>query len=85
MGIGPAVAAKLGLGFASDVFAVRSDNGSLVAERAFYGSKVHAELEFPGKEQVLLLLRPTIWPPAEGHLSGSRFHHASTVVVGSAG
>jgi electron transfer flavoprotein alpha subunit len=66
MGFGPAVAAKLGLGFASDVFAVRNESGSPVAERAFYGSKVHAELEFPGREQVLLLLRPTTWPPAEG-------------------
>lgn len=66
MGFAPAVAAKLGLGFASDVFAVRNDGGSLVAERAFYGSKVHAELEFPGKEQVLLLLRPTTWPAVEG-------------------
>jgi electron transfer flavoprotein alpha subunit len=65
MAFGPAVAVKLGLGFASDVFAVRNDSGSLVAERAFYGSKVHAELEFPG-EQVVLLVRPTTWPPAEG-------------------
>src|SRR5918994_2187149 len=66
MGFAPAVATKLDLGFASDVFAVRSDGGSLVAERAFYGSKVHAEVEFPGKEEVLLLLRPTTWAPAEG-------------------
>ena len=65
MGYGPAVATKLGLGFASDVFAIR-DDGGLVATRAFYGSKVHAEIEFPGHEQVLLLLRPTSWPPAEG-------------------
>jgi electron transfer flavoprotein alpha subunit len=66
MGFAPAVATQLGLGFASDVFAVREDSGSVVAERAFYGSKVHAELEFPDKEQVLLLLRPTTWAPAEG-------------------
>jgi electron transfer flavoprotein alpha subunit len=66
MGLAPAVATKLDLGFASDVFAARSDGGSLVAERAFYGSKVHGEVEFPGKEQVLLLLRPTTWTPAEG-------------------
>jgi electron transfer flavoprotein alpha subunit len=66
MGYGPAVAAKLGLGFASDVFAIRDEGGSLVAERAFYGSKVHAEIEFPNHEQALLLLRPTTWPPAEG-------------------
>jgi electron transfer flavoprotein alpha subunit len=66
MGFGPALASKLGLGFASDVFSLRQDGGSLLAERAFYGSKVHAELEFPGKEQVLLLLRPTTWPAADG-------------------
>jgi electron transfer flavoprotein alpha subunit len=71
MGFGPAVAAKLGLGFASDVFSLRQEGGSLLAERAFYGSKVHAELEFPGKDQVLLLLRPTTWPPAEGQGSAT--------------
>ena len=87
MGFGPAVAVRLDLGFASDVFAVRKDGGSLLAERAFYGSKVHAELEFPGKEQVLLLLRPTTWPPAEGQgsatvtdfpvtIEGSRARHS---------
>src|ERR671919_737378 len=71
MGFGPAIAAKLGLGFASDVFALRNDSGSLLAERAFYGSKAHAELEFPGKEQVLLLVRPTTWPAAEGQGSAT--------------
>ena len=71
MGFGPAIAAKLGLGFASDVFAMREESGSLVAERAFYGSKVHAELEFPGREQVVLLLRPTTWPAAEGQGSAT--------------
>ena len=69
MGYGPAVAAKLGLGFASDVFGVRREDGALVATRAFYGGKVHGEVEFPDKERVLLLLRPTVWPPAGG--SGS--------------
>ena len=69
MGYAAAVAAKLGLGFASDVFAVFRDGDAIVATRAFYGSKVHAELEFPTGKPVLLLLRPTTWPPAEG--SGS--------------
>src|ERR1700682_3101763 len=62
LGYAPAIAAKLGLGFASDVFAVRRDGGTTVAIRAFYGSKVHAELEFPGERGVILMLRPTIWP-----------------------
>jgi electron transfer flavoprotein alpha subunit len=66
MGYAAAVAAKLGLGFASDVFAVSRDGDDIVATRAFYGSKVHAELEFPAGKPVLLLLRPTAWPPAEG-------------------
>lgn len=66
MGYGPGVAAKLGLGFASDVFGVRREEGGLVATRAFYSSKVHGEVDFPGAEQVLLLLRPTVWPAAAG-------------------
>jgi electron transfer flavoprotein alpha subunit len=66
MGFAPALAAKLGLGFASDVFALRRDGGDVVAERSFYGSKVNAEVEFPGHERVLLMIRPTSWPPAEG-------------------
>jgi electron transfer flavoprotein alpha subunit len=70
MGYGPAVAAKLGLGFASDVFGLQ-DEGGLVATRAFYGSKVHAEVEFPGHDRVLLMLRPTAWAPAEGSGSAS--------------
>ena len=36
MGYAPALAAKLGTGFASDVFAVRDEDGALVAERSFY-------------------------------------------------
>ncbi len=66
MGYGPAVALKLGLGFASDVHGVALEGDAVVATRSFYGSKVSAELEFPGAESVLLLLRPTTWPPAEG-------------------
>jgi electron transfer flavoprotein alpha subunit len=69
MGYAPAVATKLGLGFASDVFAVREEGGELVATRAFYGAKVNAEVDFPGKETVLLMLRAATWQPAEG--SGS--------------
>jgi len=86
MGFAPALAAKLGLGFASDVFALGREGGELVAQRSFYGSKVNAEVEFPGHERVLLMIRPTSWPPAEGTgaavegqlqatISGSRARH----------
>jgi electron transfer flavoprotein alpha subunit len=60
------VAAKLGLGFASDVLALAEEDGAIVATRAFYGAKVHGEVEFPAGRPVLLLLRPTAWPAAEG-------------------
>jgi electron transfer flavoprotein alpha subunit len=79
MGFAPALAAKLGLGFASDVFAVRRDGSELVAERSFYGSKVNAEIDFPGHDGVILMLRPTSWPPAEGGGSPSRSELAATV------
>jgi electron transfer flavoprotein alpha subunit len=92
MGYGPALAAKLGLGFASDVFSIDAQASGLVVERAFYGSKVHAAVEFPGHDRVLLLLRPTAWPPAEGSgsasttdvsvsISGSRARHKEFVDV----
>ncbi|HEU4451177.1 MAG TPA: electron transfer flavoprotein subunit alpha/FixB family protein [Gaiellaceae bacterium] len=66
MGYGPALAAKHDLGFASDVFALRDEGEAIVAQRSFYGAKVSAEVEFPGHDRVVLLLRPTSWPPAEG-------------------
>jgi electron transfer flavoprotein alpha subunit len=66
MGFAPGVAARLGLGFASDVLSFRQEVDGLVAERSFYGAKVNAEVEFPGKSQVILMLRATSWAPAEG-------------------
>src|SRR6184192_19374 len=64
MGYGPAVAAKLGLGFASDVHGLALEDEAVVATRSFYGGKVDAELEFPSGKPVLLLVRPTAYPPA---------------------
>ena len=61
----PAVAAKLGLGFASDVFALRREGDCLIATRAFHGSKVHADIDFPGAGTVILLLRPKVWAQSE--------------------
>jgi electron transfer flavoprotein alpha subunit len=92
MGFAPALAAKLGTGFASDVFALEAQGANVVATRAFYGSKVQAEVEFPDHERVILLLRPTAWAPAEGQgpgveaevsvsVSGSRACHQDFVEV----
>jgi electron transfer flavoprotein alpha subunit len=71
MGYAAAVAAKHGLGFASDVHGVSLEGDSVVATRSFYGGKVDAEVEFPGAETVILALRPTTWPPGEGAGSAS--------------
>lgn len=71
MGYGAAAAARLRLGFAGDVHGVSLDGGAVVATRSFYGGKVDAEVEFPGVGTVILALRPTAWPPAEGAGSAS--------------
>jgi electron transfer flavoprotein alpha subunit len=68
LGFGPAVAARRGLGFASDVTRLAWDGGP-VATRGGYGGKVDVELDFPGKDCVLLTLRAGAFAPAEGSRS----------------
>jgi electron transfer flavoprotein alpha subunit len=63
LGFAPAVAAAGGTGFASDVTALSWDDGP-IAGRGAYGDKLVAELEFPGKDCTLLLLRPGTFEPA---------------------
>jgi electron transfer flavoprotein alpha subunit len=63
MGYGSAIAAKLGFGFASDVLALRVEDGALIATRPFHASKVHAEVEFPTNCPAILLLRSGAWAP----------------------
>jgi electron transfer flavoprotein alpha subunit len=65
LGFAPALAARRGLGFASDVTRLGWDGGPVVV-RGGYGGKVDVELDFPGKEAVLLLLRAGAFAPAEG-------------------
>jgi electron transfer flavoprotein alpha subunit len=64
LGFAPAVAARQGLGFASDVVELRWE-GAPVAVRGAYGGKLTQELEFPGKRATVLLLRPGAFPAAE--------------------
>ena len=64
LGFAPAVAAQGGLGFASDVTALRWD-GAPVAARGAFGDKLVSELEFPGKQTTVLLLRGGTFEPAE--------------------
>ncbi len=57
MAYAPAVAARLGSGFASDVFRLAVDGDEIVATRSAYGNKVNLELAFPGKGVVVAALR----------------------------
>jgi electron transfer flavoprotein alpha subunit len=63
LGFGPAVAAHRGLGFASDVTSVAWDGGPIVG-RGAYGDKLVSELEFPGKECTLVMIRAGTFEPA---------------------
>jgi electron transfer flavoprotein alpha subunit len=64
MGYGPAVAARGGLGFASDVMEVGWDGDGPFARRGAYGDKLVAELRFPGRPRTLMMVRPGAYEPA---------------------
>jgi electron transfer flavoprotein alpha subunit len=64
-GFAAALAARLGLGFATDVFDVRRVDGELIATRGGYGQKVNVEVDFPGRSTVLLAIRSGAFKPAE--------------------
>jgi electron transfer flavoprotein alpha subunit len=62
-GFAAALAAKLGLGFATDVFKMERQDGELVATRGGYGQKVNVEVDFPGRGTVLLAIRGNVFQP----------------------
>jgi electron transfer flavoprotein alpha subunit len=64
-GFAAALAARLGLGFATDVFDVQRVDGELVATRGGYGQKVNVEVDFPGRSTVLLAIRGGAFKPPE--------------------
>jgi len=66
MGYAAAVAARGGLGFATDIFKAGYLDGELIATRGGYGQKVNVELDFPGKATVLLALRGNVFRPLQG-------------------
>jgi electron transfer flavoprotein alpha subunit len=68
-GYAAALAARLGLGFATDVFDVQRVDGVLVATRGGYGQKVNVEVDFPGRSTVLLAMRANVFKPPEGSAS----------------
>lgn len=64
-GYAAALAAKLNLGFATDVFKAERIDGELVATRGGYGQKVNVEVDFPGRAAVLLAIRAGVFKPPE--------------------
>ncbi len=62
----PVAAAKLGSGFASDVLALKYEDGELLATRAGYAEKVLVDLDFPGRATVFLTIRTNVFEPAGG-------------------
>lgn len=65
-GYAPTVAAAGGYGFASDVLEATAEGGEVVATRPGYSEKVHMEMDFPGKDAVVLTFRTGEHAPAEG-------------------
>ncbi|WP_438970695.1 electron transfer flavoprotein subunit alpha/FixB family protein [Methylophaga sp.] len=65
LGYAPTLARKGNYGFASDVFGLHYDGDDLVATRAAYDQKVNLEVDFPGKDCVLMTIRPSVYKPVE--------------------
>lgn len=66
-GYAPALACKGRFGYASDVFGIRYEGDELIATRAAYAEKVHVEVDFPGRETVLLTVRANTYKPIEAN------------------
>lgn len=81
LGYAPTLARKGNYGFATDVFGLGYDGADLVATRAGYNQKVNVELDFPGKDCVILTIRPSVFKAAEDSASPS----SSTVDMTSIG
>jgi electron transfer flavoprotein alpha subunit len=64
-GYAAALAARLGLGFATDVFGAQRIDGELVATRGGYGQKVSVDVDFPGRRTVLLAIRGNVFKAPE--------------------
>ncbi len=60
-GYAAVLAARQNCGFASDVFKIERIDGALVATRGGYGQKVCVEVDFPGRDTVLLAIRANVF------------------------
>ncbi len=65
LGFVPSLAARLGLGLATDVTSVRWSDGTLHADRGAYGGKVVSRVELPAGRRGVLLVRGGTFAPVE--------------------
>jgi electron transfer flavoprotein alpha subunit len=84
MAFAPAIATRLGSGFASDVFDIKLEDGKLTVTRGGYGGKVNIDLTFPGKTVVTLMLRSSTFtaPKAPGQARVTAFEIDLSTVAG---
>jgi electron transfer flavoprotein alpha subunit len=68
-GYAPTLGANGDYGFTTDVFGLRYEEGDFVATRAAYKEKVHIDIDFPGKETVVVTVRAGSYKPAEDEAS----------------
>lgn len=65
LGFAATLARKGNFGFSTDVFKAEYDGADLVATRGGYNQKVNVEVDFPGKDTVVLALRGSVFKPVE--------------------
>jgi len=65
LGFAATLARKGNYGFATDVFKLAYDGDDLVVTRAGYNEKVHVEMDFPGKDCVILTVRASVFKADE--------------------
>jgi electron transfer flavoprotein alpha subunit len=75
------VAARAGVGFASDVSGVSWGESGVIARRRCHGERLLAELDFPCKQSVLLLLRTGAFEPVDGDGGGGATRSRLDVVL----
>ena len=66
LGYAATLASKAGHGFATDVFVVEYQGADLVATRGGYNQKVNVEVDFPGKNIVVMTIRASVFKALEG-------------------
>lgn len=66
LGYAATLASKANYGFATDVFIIEYQGDELVATRGGYNQKVNVEVDFPGKDIVVMTIRGSVFKTLEG-------------------